>query len=85
MVYSTGRFVLALPCVILFLYFFFLFSIAITSSGDERVKLSALLTFLRFALAWFCLFPPPFRVMIVTFSYPFFPPKNNIVCFNRLS
>ena len=38
MVYSTGRFVFALPCVILFLYFFCPFSIAITSTGEERVK-----------------------------------------------
>ena len=36
-----------LPCVILFLWFFSPFSIAITSLGEERVNLSA------------CLFPLP--------------------------
>ena len=33
------------------------FSIAITSLGEERAKLSAFRTFVRFALVLFCLFP----------------------------
>ena len=47
-----------LPCVILFLRFFFFspFSIAITSLGEERAHLSAFCTFVRFALVWFFLF-----------------------------
>ena len=32
-------------------------SIAITSLEEERANLSALGTFVRFALVWFCLFP----------------------------
>ena len=51
-----------LPCVILFLYFFSPFSIAITSLGEERANLSAFRTFLRFALIWFFLFPLPLGV-----------------------
>ena len=38
------------------------FSIAITSLGEERSNLSALCTFVRFALFWFCLFPLPLGV-----------------------
>ena len=38
------------------LVFFSPFSIAITWLGDERANLSALRTFVRFALVWFCLF-----------------------------
>ena len=38
------------------------FSIAITSLGEERANLSAFLTFVRFALVWFCLFPLPLGV-----------------------
>ena len=37
--------------------FFSPFSIAITSSGEERSKLSVFRTFVRFALVCFCLFP----------------------------
>ena len=48
--------------VILFLCFFIPFSIAITSLGEERANLSAFRTFVRFALVWFCLFPPPLGV-----------------------
>ena len=58
------------------------FSIAITSLGEERAKLSAFRTFVRFALVCFCLFPLPLDVWeglrFVTvafpglFSYPFF-------------
>ena len=40
-----------LPCVILFLFFFFSpFCIAITSLGEERANLSAFRTFVRFVL-----------------------------------
>ena len=39
-----------------------LFSIAITSLGEERAKLSAFPTFIRLALVWICLFPLPFGV-----------------------
>ena len=38
------------PCVILFLFFFSPFSIAITSLGEERANLSAFRTFVRFVL-----------------------------------
>ena len=71
-----------LPCVILFLFFSSPFSIAITSLGEERASLGAFCTFVRFALAWFCLFPLPLGVwewlpcVIVAlpglFSYPLF-------------
>ena len=57
------------------------FSITITSLGEERANLSALYTFVRFVLVWFCLFPLPLgvweglRLVIVAlpglFSYPF--------------
>ena len=58
MVYSTRRFVLCLTRTLCsFLpVFFSLFSIAITSLGEERTNLSAFRTFVRFALVWFCLF-----------------------------
>ena len=62
MVYSTRRFVLVLSCVILFLCFFSPLSIGVTSLGEERAKLSAFCTFVRFALVWFCLFPLPLGV-----------------------
>ena len=62
--------------------FFRPFSIAITSLGEERANISAFSTFVRFALAWFCLFPLPLgvreglRFVIVVlpglFSYLFF-------------
>ena len=50
-----------LPCYFV-LVCFSPFSIAITSLGDERANLSALRTFVRFALVWFCLFPLPLDV-----------------------
>ena len=61
MVYSTRRYVLkkgkrkvqVVPCVILLLYFFSSFSIAITSFGEEKANLSAFLTFVRFGLFGF--------------------------------
>ena len=66
------------------LLFFFLspFSIAITSLVEERAKLSAFRTFVRFLPVWICRFPLPLsvweelRFVIVTllglFSYLFF-------------
>ena len=42
--------------------FFRPFSIAITSLGEERANISAFSTFVRFVLAWFCLFPLPLGV-----------------------
>ena len=70
-----------LPCVIL--CFSVLFSIAIASLGEERAYLNAVRTFVRFVLAWFCLFSLPLGVweelqlVIVAlpglFSYLFFP------------
>ena len=79
-----------LPCVILFLcccffvvFFLSPFSIAITSLVEERAKLSAFRTFVRFLPVWICRFPLPLsvweelRFVIVTllglFSYLFFP------------
>ena len=45
-------------CLVLFCSCIFSpFSIAITSHGEERAKLSAFRTFVRFAFVWFCLFP----------------------------
>ena len=75
-----------LPCVILFLFFFFSpFSIAITSLGKE----SAFRTFVRFALVRFCLFPLPLgvweglRFVIVAllglFSYLFFAHPHSLI------
>ena len=74
-----------LPCIILFLCFFSPFSIAITSLGEERAKLSAFHRFVRFVLVWFCRFPLPLgvlegpRFMIVAlpglFILPFFVKK----------
>ena len=72
--------VLFCSCVV----FFSPFSIAITCTllGEERANRSAFLTFVRFALVWFCLFPLPLgvweglRFVIVAlpglFSYLFF-------------
>ena len=64
-VYSTRRFVKS--CLVLFcscvVVFFSPFSIAIISLGEERANLSALRTFVRFALVWFCLFPFPLGVL----------------------
>ena len=53
------------------LVFFSPFSIAITSLGEEWVKFSAFLTFIRFALVWFCPFPLPPVVVALPglFSY----------------
>ena len=62
MVYSTRRLVLYLTLCYFVLMFFSPFSIAITSLVEERANLSAFLTFVRFALVWFCLFPPPLGV-----------------------
>ena len=62
MVYSTRRFVVCLPCVILFLCFFSPFSIAITLLGEERANLSAFRTFVRFVLVWICPFPLPLGI-----------------------
>ena len=45
-----GDLLYVFPCVILFLFFFSLFSIAITSLGEERANLSAFRTFVRFVL-----------------------------------
>ena len=45
-----GDLLYVFPCVILFLYFSVLFSIAITSIGEERANLSAFRTFVRFVL-----------------------------------
>ena len=51
-----------LLCVILFLFFFCPFSIAITSLGEERANLSAFRTFVRFVLVWICRFSLPLGV-----------------------
>ena len=61
--YSARRFVLSLAlCYFVLAFFFSPFSIAITSLGEKIANLSAFRTFIRFALVWFCLFPPPVRV-----------------------
>ena len=56
-VYSTRRFVLRLTLCYFVLVFFSPFSI-----GKERANLSALRTFIRFVLVWFCRFPLPLGV-----------------------
>ena len=71
-----------LPCVVLFLCFSVLYSIAITSLSEERANLSAFRTFVWFVLVWFCWFSLPIgfckglRFVIVAlsglFSYRFF-------------
>ena len=76
-----GDFFLYLTLCYFVLVFFSLYSIAITSLGEERANLSAFRTFARFALVWFCLLPLPLgvreglRFVIVAlpglFSYPF--------------
>ena len=81
MVHSTKRFVLSLALCYFFSCVFSLFSIAITSLGEERANHSAFRTFVRIALVWFCLFPFPLgvweglRLVIVELSgllsYPF--------------
>ena len=82
-----------LSCVILFLCFFSLFSIAIPSLGEERANLSAFRTFVQFVLVWICRFPFPLgvleglRFMIVTlpgrFSYLFFDSLHMQHCYLR--
>ena len=62
MVYSTRRFVLSLAMFYFVLVLSSPFSIAITSLGEERAKLSVFRTFVSFALVWFCLFSPPLGV-----------------------
>ena len=62
MVYSTRRFVLCLTLCYFVVVFSSPFNIAITSLGEERANLSGFRTFVRFALAWFCLFPLPLGV-----------------------
>ena len=57
-----GDLLYVFPCVILFLCFLGLFSIAITSLGEERANLSAFRTFVRFVLVWICRFPLPLGV-----------------------
>ena len=42
--------------------FFSLFSIAITSLGEERDNRSVFRMFVRFVLVWFCRFPLPLCV-----------------------
>ena len=70
-------------CFLFFCVFFLSpFSIAITSLVEERAKLSAFRTFVRFLPVWICRFPLPLsvweelRFVIVTllglFSYLFF-------------
>ena len=67
-VYSTDRSMAVVPVLVLLfvlcltlchfvLVFFSLFSIAITSLGEERANLSAFRTFVRFVLVWICRFP----------------------------
>ena len=60
--FLRGDLLYVFPCVILFLCVFSLFSIAITSLGEERASLSAFRTFVRFVLVWFHLFPLPLDV-----------------------
>ena len=51
MVYSTRRFVVCLSvCHFVLVFFSPVFSIAITSLGEERANLSAFRTFVRFVL-----------------------------------
>ena len=57
-----GDLLYVFPCVILFLYFFSPFSIAITSLGEERANVSAFRTFVRFVLVWICRFSLPLGV-----------------------
>ena len=72
------------------LVLFSLFSIAITSLGEERANLSAFRTFVRIALVWICRFPLPLwvweglRFVIVAlpglFSYLFCIPRLLCLC-----
>ena len=52
MVYSTRRFVVCLTMCQFVLVFFSPFSIAITSLGEQKAKLSVFRTFVRFVLVW---------------------------------
>ena len=61
-VHSTRRFVLSLVLCYFVLMLFSPFIIAITSLGEERANFSAFRTFVRFGLAWFCLFSLPLGV-----------------------
>ena len=65
MVYSKRRFVLSLAlCYLCYfaLVFFSPFSIGVTSPGEERELILALLVRLFDSLVCFCLFPLPFGV-----------------------
>ena len=62
MVYSARRFVVCLTLCHFVLVFFSLFSIAITSLGEERANLSAFRMLDRFVLVWICRFPLPLDV-----------------------
>ena len=62
MLYSTRRVVLSLALSYLVSVVCSLFSIAITSLGEERANLNAFCTFVRFSLLWFCLFSLPLGV-----------------------
>ena len=70
------------PCLVLFCSCIFsvLLALRLPRLGKRELNI-AFLMFLWFALAWFCLFPPPFRVMIVTLpgylSYLFYSPKQH--------
>ena len=86
MVYSTRRLVLCLTVCHFVLVFSAPFSIAITSTEEERANLSAFRTFVRFVLVWICRFTlllgvwEGLRFVIVAlpglFSYLFFRFKN---------
>ena len=78
-----------LPFYYFVLVFFSPFSIAITSLGEEGSNLSALRTFIRFVLVWFCRFPLPLgvweglRFVIVSLPELFlllFCGQNELVC-----
>ena len=63
MTFSMRRFnFLCLALCYFALVFFSHFSIAITSLAEERANLSAVRTFVRFALVWICRFPLPLGV-----------------------
>ena len=61
-VYSTRRFVVCLSVCHFVLVFFSPFSIAITSLGEERAKLSAFRTLIRFVPVLICRFSLPLGV-----------------------
>ena len=65
MVYSTRRFVLRLAlCYFVRVFFLCLFlALRLPRFGKRELRnLSVFLTFVRFALVWFCLFPLPLGV-----------------------